>query len=188
MNIQCATCHWVGLKDEVIIDQNLIIVCPVCKTPIGPKQPKPLTPNKWDSRFLDMAKLVSTWSKDPSTKVGAVITNEKNRIISVGFNGYARGVQDQGLENREEKYAKVLHGELNAILFAKQDLCGCTLYVYPLLPCSVCMSIIIQVGIKKVVALIHDTNNNVERWQNSNKIALNLAEQAKVKVMTYLVP
>jgi hypothetical protein len=50
------------------------------------------------------------------------------------------------------------------------------------------MSIIIQVGIKKVVALIHNTNNNVERWQNSNKIALNLAEQAQVKVMTYLVP
>ena len=142
----------------------------------------------WDLRFLTLAKTISTWSKDPSTKVGAVITNNKNRIISVGFNGYARGVKDQGLENREEKYSKVLHGELNAILFAKRNLCGCTLYVYPLLPCSVCMSIIIQVGITKVVALINDTNNNVERWQTSNEIALNLAEQAQVKVDTYIVP
>ena len=141
--------------------------------------------NKWDKRFLELAKTISGWSKDPSTKVGAVITNTKNRIISLGFNGYPRGVQDIGLENREEKYAKVIHAELNSILFSKQDLCGCTLYVYPLIPCSACMGCIIQVGISKVVVLIDGDKTMIERWLKSNEIALNMAEQAKVGVMVY---
>ena len=39
---------------------------------------------KWDRRFMDMATLVSMWSKDPSTKCGAVIVDPMNRIVSVG--------------------------------------------------------------------------------------------------------
>jgi dCMP deaminase len=146
------------------------------------------TLNKWDKRFLYLAQHVSRWSKDPSTGIGAVITNDKNRIISIGFNGYPRNVPDEGLDNREEKYLKVIHAEENAILFAQRNLCNCTIYVYPLLPCSNCMAKIIQVGITKVVCLIHNTNNVIERWQNSNKIALNMAECAGVNVSTYLLP
>jgi dCMP deaminase len=144
--------------------------------------------NKWDARFLFLAKHIANWSKDPSTGIGAVITNDKNRIISLGFNGYPRSVPDEGMDNREEKYLKVIHAEENAILFAQKDLTDCTLYVYPLLPCSNCMAKIIRVGITKVVCLIHDTNNILERWQNSNKIALKMAEQAGVSVSTYLLP
>ena len=76
----------------------------------------------------------------------------------------------------------------NAILFAQRDLTGCTIYVYPLLPCSNCMAKIIQVGITKVVTLVHDTNNIIERWKTPNKIALKMAEQASVNVSTYLLP
>jgi dCMP deaminase len=144
--------------------------------------------NKWDARFLFLAKHISEWSKDPSTGIGAVITNNKNRIISLGFNGYPRDVPDEGMDNREEKYLKVIHAEENAILFAQRDLTDCTIYVYPLLPCSNCMAKIIQVGITKVVCLLHNTNNVIERWQNSNKIALNMAECANVNVSTYLLP
>jgi dCMP deaminase len=144
--------------------------------------------NKWDKRFLYLAKHVSTWSKDPSTGIGAVITNNKNRIISIGFNGYPRNVPDEGMDDREEKYLKVIHAEENALLFAQRSLCGCTIYVYPLLPCGNCMAKIIQVGITKVVVLVHDTNGIIERWEKSNKIALNMAECANVNVSTYLLP
>ena len=51
--------------------------------------------NKWDMRFLELAALVATWSKDPSTQVGAVIVDSAKRIVSVGFNGAPRGVQEQ---------------------------------------------------------------------------------------------
>ena len=64
------------------------------------------TLNKWDDRFLKLAELVSTWSKDPSSKVGAVIVDDKNRVISLGFNGLPRGVEDtkERLNTRELKY------------------------------------------------------------------------------------
>jgi len=141
--------------------------------------------NKWDNRFLELAKLISTWSKDSSTKVGAVITNDKNRIISLGFNGYPRMVNDENLDSREEKYAKTIHAELNSILFSRGNLCGCTLYVYPLVPCSNCMASIIQVQIQRVVVLVEDDCERIKRWQNSNEIALKMAEQAHIDVMAY---
>ena len=93
----------------------------------------------WDSRFLEMARLVSSWSKDPSTQVGAVITRGKF-VVSLGFNGHPKGVADtpDRLENREAKYRTIIHAEMNAILTAKQDLEGCTIYVWPFMPCSQC--------------------------------------------------
>ncbi len=141
---------------------------------------------KWDKRFIELAKMVSTWSKDPSTQVGAVITDNKNRVVSLGFNGYPRGVKDEGLDNREEKYAKVLHGELNAILFAKQSLENCNIYVYPLLPCSSCTALIIQSGIKQVIVQIEDkTGSLLQRWEQSNQIGLSMAKEAGVKIVVY---
>ena len=75
----------------------------------------------WDRRFLEMAALVSTWSKDPSTKVGAVITRGKF-VVSLGFNGHPAGVEDSDarLHDREMKYRTIIHAELNAILSARQ--------------------------------------------------------------------
>ena len=68
-------------------------------------------PDKWDIRFIGLAKHVSQWSKDPSTQVGAVIVDQKHRVISLGFNGFARGVRDlaERLENREMKYDMIIH-------------------------------------------------------------------------------
>lgn len=120
--------------------------------------------NKWDLRFLEMAQLVATWSKDPSTKVGSVIVDRDQRIVSTGYNGFARGVDDwQGhLENREEKLRRSIHAEANALLYARRDLTGCTLYVtHP--PCARCASMICQSGIKRVVAAAPDPSF-AERW------------------------
>jgi dCMP deaminase len=142
--------------------------------------------NKWDKRFLELAKLVSTWSKDPSTQVGAVIVNDKNRIVSLGFNGYPRGVKDEGLDDREVKYLKILHGEINSILFSKQDLTDCTIYVYPLPPCANCTSVIIQSGISKIVVLENQNKTKMlERWSQHNLIAKEMAEEAGVEIIKY---
>lgn len=108
----------------------------------------------WDKRFMELAMYISEWSKDPSTKVGAVIVDENRRIVSTGYNGFPRGVVDskERLENRDIKYRMVLHAEENAIMFAKQNLQGCSLYVTTMPPCSHCAALIIQSGIKHVYA------------------------------------
>lgn len=107
----------------------------------------------WDQRFLELAEHVATWSKDPRTQVGAVVVDDKKRVVSVGFNGFPRGVLDlaERLDNREVKYTFVAHAERNALDNAPIMTDGCTLYS-PLFPCSECAKTIIQKGIKRVVS------------------------------------
>lgn len=137
--------------------------------------------DKWDHRFLKLAHEVSTWSKDPSTKVGAVIVRPDRTIASLGFNGFPRGVPDHEDEllDREVKYARTLHAEVNAILTAKEPLAGFTIYVTPLHPCAGCASIIVQTGIKRVVAA---GEINHPRWGTSFKLASETFQRAEVAV------
>jgi len=137
--------------------------------------------NKWDKRFLGLAKHVSEWSKDPSTQVGAVVASDK-RVVSVGFNGLPQGVDDsiERLENREVKYSLIIHAEENALLFSGRNLDGCTIYVYPLPPCSRCAGKIIQSGITKVVASVTD---DTERWKESFALAKSMFLEAGVEVI-----
>lgn len=109
---------------------------------------------KWDLRFLELAKLVSTWSKDPSTKTGAVIVSSDRRVVSVGFNGFPQNMVDlpENYSNREEKYSRIVHCEMNALLFAKESVHGCTLYTWPLMSCDRCFVHMSQAGIKRFVA------------------------------------
>ena len=112
--------------------------------------------NKWTRRYLDIAKEVGTWSKDPSKQIGAVAVGDKGQILSQGYNGFPRGVKytDDRYNVREEKYKYVVHGEMNCIYNACNSgvsLNGATLYVTGLPVCSECAKGIIQVGIKKVV-------------------------------------
>lgn len=119
----------------------------------------------WDARFLRMAQLISTWSKDPSTKTGAVITRGK-RIVSLGYNGLPKGLEDkdQRLTDRSIKYEMIVHAEMNAMAFAQQSLNGCNLYTWPIPPCSRCMSLVIQHGIGRIVAPTKDPD---ARWKQS---------------------
>lgn len=105
--------------------------------------------SKWDDRFFDLANLVGSWSKDPSTKVGAVIVRPDRTIASVGYNGFPRGVEDT-YTTREDKLLRTVHAEANAILAAREPLHGYSLYVTPLHPCANCAGLIIQSGIKVV--------------------------------------
>ncbi len=125
--------------------------------------------DKWDRRFAEMAALVSTWSKDPSPQVGAVIADPLHRVVSVGYNGLPHGMLDDPkiLENRELKNSCIIHAEENAILFARRDLSGCTIYTYPVPPCGGCASKIRQSGIVRVVAPQEHDPEFMERWAAS---------------------
>lgn len=103
---------------------------------------------RWREHFMSMAKLCSSMSKDPSTKVGAVIVRPDKTVASTGFNGYPRGVKDDDYQNRERKYQRIIHAEMNAILTARERLDGYSLFVWPLPPCDRCIPHIIQAGIQ----------------------------------------
>lgn len=138
---------------------------------------------KWDTRFLKLAREVSSWSKDPSTKVGAAIADGKD-IISIGYNGLPRGIEDtiERLECRDLKYEIIIHGEINAILAARGNTERKTLYTYPFIPCSRCASIIIQEGITRVVSL----QNNIDRWKDNFKLTRSLFEEAEIELVEYI--
>lgn len=109
--------------------------------------------NDWDVWFLQLAEHASKRSKDPSTKCGAVLADSKNRIIGFGYNGFPRGIADteERLNDRKQKYPRVVHAELNAILNARGDTEGTTLYTWPISSCPDCAKVIIQAGIIRVV-------------------------------------
>ena len=112
--------------------------------------------NKWDKRFLDLAEHIASWSKDPSKKIGAVAVGAQGQILSQGYNGFPRGINDLDFryEDREEKYKLVVHAEMNVIYNASYNgvsLNDSTLYVYGLPVCHDCAKGIIQVGIKNVM-------------------------------------
>jgi len=115
-----------------------------------------LSTNKWDKRYIKMAKEISSWSKDPSSQIGAVAIGSKGQVLATGFNGFPRGIEDSEsrLNEREVKYKHIVHAEMNAIYNATYNgvsLDGATLYVYGLPVCLECAKGVIQVGIKKVV-------------------------------------
>ena len=127
---------------------------------------------KWDDRFIELAKFVAGWSKDPSTQVGAVIANSNTkRVVSMGYNGFPAGVEDTAdrLGTREIKYEMVVHAESNALLFAGPAAEGCTLYVTPLPPCARCAVLIIQAGISRVVCPTPDKSK--EPWRTQSQIS-----------------
>jgi dCMP deaminase len=127
-----------------------------------------------------MAALVASWSKDPSTKTGAVIVDERRRIVSIGFNGFPQGIADleERLNDREYKYANIIHCERNALIFANRPLTGCTLYTWPFMSCSVCFAMMIQAGIVRHVAPKSDN----PRWQEAFRLTRLLCSEAQVRL------
>jgi dCMP deaminase len=142
--------------------------------------------SKWDLRFLRIAEEVRLWSKDPGTKVGCVLVNER-RILSTGYNGFPATISDD-LEryiDRDFKLSITVHAEANAILNAAKNgtkVEGSTLYVtFP--PCSQCASAVIQAGVAKVVC--PDAASAPERWRSNFIAANNLFYEAGVQVLYY---
>ena len=137
--------------------------------------------SKWDERFMDMARLVATWSKDPSTKLGACIVDSKKRIISVGFNGSPVGVGDvDDINERPRKLMRTIHAEANALHFTNRDVTGFTIYVTQP-PCSNCAAHMIQRGIAEVV-FMKGSEDFMSRWTEDYKEALAMFNEAGVNV------
>lgn len=143
-------------------------------------------PTGWDKKFLDQAKLNASWSKDPSTGVGAVIVGPTNHPSGQGFNGFPSKIYDdpEWLNDRATKYRVTIHAELNAILSATVDLTGHTIYVWPFAPCEQCALSIIQKGITRVVT-IKTPEDKLARWKESFDFAQKLFEMAGVEVVVY---
>ena len=139
---------------------------------------------KWDLRFIGLAQHISTWSKDPSTKVGCVVVGEDREIRSTGFNGFPRGINDDEdrLMDREKKYPLICHAEENAIMHAARigvSLKDSTAYVtWP--PCSRCARSLIQAGIKEIV--YPETGKIPERWIEDFTISDSMLNEAGVAV------
>ena len=127
----------------------------------------------WDFRFLQLAEIVSSWSKDPSRKIGSVIVDSKRRVLSLGYNGFPRGVEDQITRylDRDTKLKFVCHAERNALDNAPGSVEGATLYA-TLFPCNECVKSIIQRGITKVVTFIPDPEKNLLFFLSTSSIML----------------
>ena len=138
--------------------------------------------SKWDRRYINLAREASVWSKDPSSKIGAVAIGRKGQVLSTGYNGFPRGINDSltRYQNRELKYKMVVHAEMNAIFNATYNgvsLDGATMYVYGLPVCSECAKGLIQVGIKRVVI----DGEIQDRWKESWKLTEQLFKEANVE-------
>lgn len=138
---------------------------------------------KWDLRFLNLAKEVSSWSKDPSTKVGAVIVNHERHVKGLGYNGFPSGMPDfpEMLLDRQQKYKYIIHAERNAMKFCEVPMHGLTIYTYPFIPCSICAAEIVEKKIARVVSF----KSSVERWAEDFEKSRELFYREAVELLEY---
>jgi dCMP deaminase len=132
---------------------------------------------------MKLAMEVATWSKDPSTKVGAVIVDHSNRPVGLGFNGFPRGVHDtpERYADKPTKYKMIVHAEANAILNAVVPIQGFTLYATKF-PCSECAKLIIQSGIARIVSPVPGTG---EPWATDAQFSKTMFAEAVILQMEY---
>jgi dCMP deaminase len=118
-----------------------------------------------DIRFLRLAREISTFSKDPSTKVGAIIVRPDRTIASMGFNCFSRYTPDrpEWYADRAEKYSRIIHAEMNALIHAGSSVAGYDLYTYPFMPCDRCTVHMLQAGISRFV-FPKPSTDHLQRW------------------------
>lgn len=153
-------------------------------------------PPSWDEWFMKIMYVVASKSKDPKTKIGAVLVRER-RIISTGYNGLCRGVNDTIPERlvRPAKYNWFEHGERNAIFaaarygIATED----TVMYTNGIPCTDCARAVIQAGIRQVI--VHKPYEDLciaaqktklghgEQWKGHNEISMAMFDEAGVMVV-----
>ena len=132
--------------------------------------------------------LASEKSKDPSTKIGALLVRGDN-IVSLGYNGFPRGIRDSidRLSNRDEKYFYIVHAEHNAILNAARNgisTKGATLYTSGM-PCNECAKAIIQAGIETVYLHNQYPSLSHGKWSKSVSKAQEMFSEAGVFVAQF---
>lgn len=134
---------------------------------------------------MELALLIATWSKDPSTRVGAVVVGPDKEIRGTGYNGFPRGIDDDIAARWERpiKYNFIEHAERNCIYNASLygvSLRGCSLYIsYP--PCTECARAIIQSGIKEVFYMNPMAGANIPGWRDSVRLSFDMFDEAGIK-------
>jgi dCMP deaminase len=142
----------------------------------------PMIDRKWQGRFLDVAKMVATWSKDPSTKVGAVLVDPATRhILATGYNGFPPGVEDTParLHDRPTKYAFTVHAEINLLVRAGTASVGAHLFCTHA-PCADCAKAIIAAGVACVAFPAH---GEISHWAEHHSHAFAMLDEARVKTI-----
>lgn len=133
--------------------------------------------SKWTTRFLQLARSVASWSKDPTTQVGAVAVGTTRRVLETGYNGPPAGVED--LEARFQRPAKYLwttHAEANLVAAAAQHrLSGSTVYVTHLC-CAQCAALLVNSGVARIVCGTGVTSMAPEQFE----VAMRMMEEAGV--------
>ena len=142
-----------------------------------------MTPDR-ARKFISIASAVAQLSKDPSTKVGAVALSSVGAVLSVGYNGFPRGMDDspERYNDRSIKLAFVVHAEQNLVAQAAREgvrLAGCTIVISGLFPCSSCAKSLIQAG---VVRVITPPPREHSSWKESNRQAMELFKECGVVV------
>jgi dCMP deaminase len=142
--------------------------------------------NTWERRFLGLALYYSSFSKDPSTKVGCVLVNDFNVPVGIGYNGFSRESQDleQHLTNRPEKYKRTIHAEENAIYNKTGEIRGSIAYLtHP--PCVPCVNRLSQNGIKEVRFIVTTDSDFNKRWNLDESVKE--IEDLKMTYKSYLM-
>ena len=135
---------------------------------------------------MKLAEEVSTWSKDPSSKIGAIAIGNKGQVLAQGYNGFPRGIGDDGdrLEDRDKKYSFMVHAEMNCIYNATYNgigLDGATMYIWGLPLCNECAKGIIQVGIARVVSPKNGGIELPDKWKVSCFNTLEMLKEVEIE-------
>lgn len=147
----------------------------------------------WDTKFVELANHIGSWSKDTSTKVGAVVVNGRNKVLSIGYNGLPIGIDDNIKERNErpEKYLWYEHAERNAIYSAAEE--GISLKKTKMytnyFPCPDCSRAIIQAGIEEVIYQNEDPESakGSEQWAHAKEVSKQMLMEARIRVRKHEV-
>lgn len=148
----------------------------------------------WNEYFIGLAQYVSQKSKDPSTKVGAVLVKDNHLIVSTGYNGFPFNVVDSNERwtTRPDKYDYVVHAEQNAILLAARNGMStkdCVLYLnYEPIPCKECVKSLVQAGVQCVIGPdvpFAGSSGNKEKWNKDLAVGYTMMLEGGVFPVLY---
>ncbi|PHK94625.1 deoxycytidylate deaminase [Pseudoroseomonas rhizosphaerae] len=138
---------------------------------------------RWDTRYIGLAHHIAQWSKDPRAKVGAVLVNQpRARIVATGFNGFPSNVEDSAerLQDKATKLRMMVHAEQNALLHAGHDARGCDAYVVGKPVCNTCATLLIQAGVRRVVAAA-PREGTASYWDRVGLLSIAMLREAGVE-------
>jgi dCMP deaminase len=145
--------------------------------------------DKWDIRFIRIAREVASWSKDPSTQVGSIAVKNR-KIIATGYNGFPKTINDDldRLRNRETKLKFTVHGEMNMIYNAVEHgvkLKDSTVYVWGLPVCQECWKGLVQTGVSRVVMPSIELEGG--KWKEGCTFAKDYMQKSCINITEYLM-